>query len=77
MTYATIYIYIYHDIPILVGDIPVMEDARTTHVAPGSNLEPNTVYEGAPAAARDVESGSGRCRDGEKRKPGMVWVNND
>lgn len=25
----------------------------------GSNLEPNTVYEGAPAAARDVESGSG------------------
>ena len=75
MTYATIYIY--HDIPILVGDIPVMEDARTTHVAPGSNLEPNTVYEGAPAAARDVESGSGRCRDGEKRKPGMVWVNND
>ena len=57
-------LYIYHDIPILVGDIPVMEDARTTHVAPGSNLEPNTVYEGR-------SSGGTRC--GERLRTLQRW----
>ena len=63
LVHQRVYIYIYHDIPILVGDIPVM-DARTTPRGARKQL-------GAEHRVRRRSSGGTRC--GERLRTVQRW----